>query len=146
MAPGNLSPEDVVPSRVELSSSAVRWHEELQVAVLEKKRQDEAFKAAFEAEKKRIDESFEEKRREQISKLNADIHQYMTMVQQSIDGLLHDLKSHKLESLEREYREKKAERDKAHEHELFGRLDRIRNIYMGESDPAVRPFTFVYQF
>jgi len=131
----------IVPKPSEVTDGMRRWQQELDSIHAYYDRCRDNDKTAFESERRAIEASVSEKRAEQMARLNAEIHQYMRLVQEGMDSLLDELKNEKLHNLELEYQDKQKKLGQARDERLLEHLKTYRSMLVsdGSSDSPVSP-------
>jgi len=119
---------DVVPTPSEITNPVRQWQRELDDIHAHFDALKQTGRATYEAEKVAIADSVREKREEHLSRLKADIHQYMKMVQEDMDTLLAELQAEKLRRLSDEFDQRQKSLDKERDHHLLHHLKGYRVI------------------
>lgn len=135
----------VVPKPSEVQEEAKRWERDLAGIHDRYDALKLSEEIAFRAEKEAIAESVREKRAEQIARLDAEIHQYMQMVQADMDALLEELQAEKLQRLTTAFEMKQKENDEDRDRDLLDHLKRYKSIVGAESNlarPVSAPLPF----
>ena len=135
---------DVVPKASEITDPVRQWQRELDGIHAHYDNLKQADRAAFEAEQVSITDSVREKREEHLSRLNAEIHQYMRMVQEDMDALLGELQAEKLRRLNDEFQQRQKQLDKDRDQHLLHHLKGYRVIADVPSDKVseIAPLPF----